>query len=72
MAYLLVYEDEPVSNPYVAQLKHAPLQMLRGSRPMTLFFVFGRSEPATLARAEQLAHAWLWGAWERYRSQCGA
>jgi hypothetical protein len=70
VAYLLVYDASPVSNPYLAQLLSAPLQLVRGRTPMWLFFISGRVEASRKESAEQAARRWLVSAWERYASVC--
>lgn len=70
VAYIVVYEDEPVANGYLAQLKHAPEQLLRGSRPTTLFIVWGQSTPDRIEAIEERAREWLVDAWHNYRTVC--
>jgi hypothetical protein len=70
VAYLLVYDSRPVSNPYLAQLLSAPLQLVRGRSPMWLFFISGQVEPDLKESAERAARAWLAAAWEHYGSVC--
>lgn len=72
VAYLLAYEGKPIRNGYLAQLTRAPLQLLRGRRPMTLFIVFGTVAPKEYEHAEAAAQVWLGSAWQRYRSLCGS
>jgi hypothetical protein len=70
VAYLLVYHDRPVSNPYLAQLRAAPVELLSGRRPMWLFYVSGHVPPGQRTAAEEAAREWLLGAWQRFRSSC--
>ena len=70
VAYLLTYEGEPIDNGYLAQLIHAPLQLIRGSRPMTLFIVHGEANPDAVERAEARARAQLADAWRSYSEAC--
>ena len=70
-AYLLVYDGEPVSNPYWAQIRSSLRQLLQGRQPMTLYFVYGtggRDPAATEARMR----SWLVDAWRRHRSVCAS
>ncbi len=69
-AYLLMHEGEAVANGYLAQLKHAPAQLIRGSRLMTLFMVSGEARLQMIGAAEQVAHEWLQSAWENYLLSC--
>jgi hypothetical protein len=70
VAYLLVYHEQPVANPYLAQLRAAPLELVSGRRPMWLFYVSGRVPRERREVAEQAARDWLLGAWQRFRSAC--
>ncbi len=67
-AYLLIYNGEPVANPYLAQLASFPLQLVRGTSPMNLFFVSGRGPHGNLEQMEQVGIAWLMQSLERYRT----
>jgi hypothetical protein len=68
--YLLVYESRPVSNPYLAQILSAPLQLVRGRRPMWLFFVHGRVPVAEREEGERVVREWLGEAWALYQAAC--
>ena len=69
-AYLLVYDGEPVEDPYRSQLLAAPRRLLTGNRPMTAFFVVA-SLPKVEAEAVRRRQAdWLRGSWQRYRAIC--
>jgi hypothetical protein len=68
--YHLVYESRPVSNPYLAQILSAPLQLVRGRRPMWLFFVYGRVPLAEREEGERVVSEWLKEAWVRYQAAC--
>jgi hypothetical protein len=70
VAYLLVYRGGPVADPYVAQLRAAPLLLLRGASPMTLFYVQGAAGPDQLEATRAAALEWLAGAWRSYRATC--
>jgi hypothetical protein len=72
VAYLLMYEGRAVGNPYIAQLVSAPRQLLRGSRPMTLFLVSGEVRSSDLEAAEAHAREWLTRAWQKYRAVCAS
>jgi hypothetical protein len=67
-AYLLVYNGEPVGNPYLAQLASFPRQLVRGTSPMNLFFVSARGPHGNLEQMEQVGINWLLQSLERYRS----
>lgn len=70
-AYVLVYRSQPVVNPYLAQLRGAPAQLVTGRRPMWLFIVFGKVRRDLRESAEDAARAWLVDAWRDYRAACG-
>lgn len=69
-SYLLVYNGEPVSNPYWSQLVSAPLQFVAGRRPMWLFLAFGEVRLKHREAAEEAARDWLQASWQRYRTVC--
>lgn len=70
VAYLLVYHERPVANPYLAQLRAAPVELVSGRRPMWLFYVSGRVPRDRRDAAEAAAREWLGGVWQRFRSSC--
>jgi len=69
-AYLLVYRSSPVASPYWAHLRAAPVELLSGRRPMTLFFIQARGSPGSLREVEKAEREWLLSSWEKYRSAC--
>ena len=69
---LIVYEGEPVSNGWLAQLRSAPRRALTGSVPMTLFAVRSDVPPENVAAAEKRVNEWLANSWRDYRAICGA
>jgi hypothetical protein len=69
-AYLLVYRSSAVASPYWPQLRAAPVQLLSGRRPMTLFFIQARGSPGSLQEVEKVEREWLLSSWETYRSAC--
>jgi hypothetical protein len=70
VAYLLMYEGRAIGNPYIAQLVSAPRQLVRGSRPMTLFILSGEVRSSDFEAAEARAREWLTRAWHKYRAVC--
>jgi hypothetical protein len=72
VAYLLMYEGRAIGNPYIAQLVSAPRQLVRGSRPMTLFLVSGEVHSSDFEAAEADAREWLQKAWQQYRAVCAS
>jgi hypothetical protein len=68
--YLLTYDGAAVANPYVAQLRAAPRQLVSGRTPMALFFAWALVRPERRADAEEALLAWLTGAWEVYQATC--
>ncbi len=69
-AYLLVYDGEPVANPYLNQLVAAPLRVFTGSRPMTVFLIAANVQEKQTQRTDQVQAEWLVDAWKRYRRIC--
>jgi len=69
--YLLIYEGELVSNPYLAQILSAPGQLLRGRAPMTMLFAHGVVPVDQLDQAEAELRALLLDSLKRYREICG-
>jgi exosortase len=67
---LLVYDGEPVSNGWLAQLRAAPRQVLTGSRPMTLFAARSDVPRAQREAAEKRVNDWLVASWRDYRVIC--
>jgi hypothetical protein len=70
VAHLLIYRGVPVDRPYLAQLRAAPALLLRGSAPMTLFYVQGSARPEELEPATRAALEWLAQAWRSYAATC--
>jgi len=70
VAYLLVYRSAPIASPYWPQLRAAPVELVTGSRPMTLFLVQARGSPARLEEMETIEREWLLASWRNYRSAC--
>ncbi len=70
VAYLLAYRSSPVANPYWAQLRAAPVELLAGRRPMTLFLVQARGSLGSVREMEKVEREWLLSVWERYCSAC--
>ncbi len=69
-AYLFVYGGHVVENPFLAQLRSAPAQIVVGTRPLTLFLAEGSSPPGELELLEERLEEWLIAAWDFYRSVC--
>lgn len=70
LAYVFVYDDEPVASPFLAQMASAVPDLVNGRRPMTLLLVRGGVSNLYLAEAEHRARSWLIDAWKRYRETC--
>ena len=70
VAYVLIYNSEPIANPYLAQILSFPKQLLTGTSPMNLLFVTGRGPRGTLAQMEEQGALWLLDSLGRYRSLC--
>ena len=69
-AYVFVYDGRPVSNPFLAQLRSAATQIVRGTRPLTLLLAEGSSPSGQLEALEERLDEWLIAAWDYYRSVC--
>ena len=69
-SYLLVYDGKPVANPYLNQLLAAPLRVFTGSRPMTVFFISGRTTRDQVAALQEQQTRWLTDSWHEYRAIC--
>jgi len=70
VSYILVYHSSPVASPYSAQLRAAPVELISGPRPMTLFLIQAHGSPTSLQEMEKLEREWLLASWEKYRSAC--
>jgi hypothetical protein len=70
VAYLLVYRSSPVASPYWPQLRAAPIELLSGRRPMTLFLIQARGSPDSVIEMEKVEREWLLSSWEKYRFAC--
>jgi exosortase len=70
--YLLVYGGEPVADGMRAQLAAAPQLMLRGPRPMTLYYAQALSAPDDLEATSDALARWLAASWKQYAAICGA
>lgn len=68
-AYLLVYDGVPMEEPVLEQLARSPRMLLRGARPITLYFAHIRRASAP-GEARRRVRAWLAQAWEHHRSVC--
>ncbi len=69
-AYLLVYDGEPVDDPYRIQLLSAPSNLVLGALPMTAFFVIATLEVDEAERVRARQIEWLEQSWRNYRSIC--
>lgn len=71
-AFLLVYRGEPIANAMAEQLRAAPSLMIRGARPMTLYYVQTTSELADRGAARLELERWIASSWKQYDSICNA
>lgn len=69
-AYILIYDSQPVANPYSAQIRLAPLQIVRGTYPMTLSFVSVRGPASAAHELERQSVSSLLDSWREYKSAC--
>lgn len=70
VAYAFVFGNEPVENPFVAQLRGAFRELSNGRRPLTVLLAGGAATPETAAHREGLALRWIASAWGHYREMC--
>lgn len=70
VAYLYAFGNEPVAQPFVAQLRGAFRELRDGRRPLTVFLAGGPATPETAPHREELALRWIASAWQHYRSMC--
>jgi hypothetical protein len=70
VSYLLVYHSSPIASPYSAQLRAAPVELISGRRPMTLFLIQAHGSPSGLREMEKVEREWLLSSWDKYRSAC--
>lgn len=68
--HVLVYGGKPISDPYMAQLLSAPIQVIRGRMPMTLYLAYARVEPSELKQADDDVRAFLKKQVARYPKVC--
>jgi hypothetical protein len=70
VAFLYAFGNEPVAQPFVAQLTGAFRELWHGRRPLTVFIVGGDATPETARHREEVALRWITAAWQHYRSMC--
>jgi hypothetical protein len=70
VAYAFVFGNEPVTHPFVAQLRGALRELRGGRRPLTLLLAGGAATPETAQQREEVALRWVASAWEHYRGMC--
>jgi hypothetical protein len=70
IAYAFVFGNEPVENPFLAQLAGALRELRHGRRPLTVLLAGGAATPDTVAHREALALRWIASAWEHFRGMC--
>lgn len=69
-SYLLVYDGEPVGNPYLNQFLAAPQRVFTGSLPMTALFISGESARGRADDVRERQTRWILEAWTEYRTLC--
>ncbi|MCP4007608.1 MAG: hypothetical protein GY725_25790 [bacterium] len=68
--YALLYDSQPVANPYWTQLLAAPSMLIRGSQPMTLLIVSGHVPTAEYDRSEERGIHWILNSLDTYWAVC--
>jgi exosortase len=72
VAYLIVYQGEPVADPYINQLRSAASQMFSGASPMTLYIASARVPELQTDAALDAIGDWLGRSWKHHRNVCAA
>jgi len=70
IAYLFVYDDEPVAMPFWSQAKNVFRELVTGARPLTLFLVDAKAAGRPTQAVADRATEWLGGAWEYFDEMC--
>lgn len=70
VAYLYAYGNEPVAEPFLAQLGGVFRELRYGRRPLTVILAGGAATVETATHRESLALRWIASAWQHYREMC--
>jgi hypothetical protein len=70
VVYAFLFGNEPVANPFLAQLQGALRELRHGRRPLTVLLAGGVATPETVAHREAVALRWISSAWDHYRTMC--
>ncbi len=68
--HLAVFDSKPVANPYLAELRAAPSQLLSGRKPVSVFFAHGEVKRGAREAGERALREALASAWDEYRAAC--
>jgi hypothetical protein len=70
VAYAFLFGNEPVANPFLAQLNGVLRELRHGRRPLTVLITGGTATPETTPHREAVALRWIASAWDHYRGMC--
>lgn len=68
--HLAVFDSKPVGNPYLAELRAAPSQLLFGRKPVWVFFAHADVKRGAREAGERALREALATAWDEYRAAC--
>jgi hypothetical protein len=68
--HLAVFDSRPVANPYLAELRAAPGQLLAGRKPVWVFFAHADAKRGAREVGERALREALASAWDEYRAAC--
>lgn len=71
VAYLYVFQGEPVRSVLASRLVDAPAEAWSGSPPVTLIAVSGLVHRSQVEQARTDVREWMVRAWRHYRASCG-
>jgi hypothetical protein len=70
VAYAFVFGNDPIAQPFLAQLRGAFRELRDGRRPLTVLLAGGGATPASATHREAIALRWVAAAWQHYRGLC--
>ena len=68
--HLAVFDSKPVGNPYLAELRAAPSQLVSGRKPVSVFFAHADVQRGAREAGERALRETLASAWDEYRAAC--
>lgn len=70
VAYAMEYNGEPITSPFWTRMKHAPLALFRGIRPITYIGIAGYLSHQEVLKHEQKAIEFITAGWHHYLKAC--